>query len=419
MKRLEKQFVKTLEDMVKYLCKVHKCRPLFLSEFEYMLVVHVKQGVAEDGRTDIKFVGQLALANAKSGPQAAFQGFVEFSWLSETASTKPEDELAGEVLRLKRLPYVESARASASSYLDPHGFGSIACCTVDELTSKVVAPLAQLGCDVENTVTIRLALLSHDRATMPGSNATDRVITGVNTVWGPTTISRTSTRTPAVAKAAPPVNSDDEDFACLPSVLPLPPPARAFRVPRPELLEFVAGELGEHDGEFAFGGDNSDEEPEGYDDDDDDDSASDAEPPKDDHLPEGLLMPFNKDTGTPSMSPWVREQVRAGVIEDDHFLYVRLPSGLSGRMLGRVECVHGISLMLNAICSHENHAAASSGSSRDLRPAARKASCFAVVSATKDFWEKYYDCLCWLRDNDVSREQHKDDASALKAKWKR
>ncbi len=302
IKLLQRRFLQTLEDLVSKLCKIHKCKPLFLSMHEYMIVITVKRGDV----TSVEFLGQLALANARSGPNLAFQGFVEFVFQSAEAHGRWPEHFAGELVQLRRLDYVESSRSSAKRYLNPHGFGAVSTVSMNDLVMKIRSPLVKLT--VRPRLEITYTLLDH---TIARHGDTDRIIVGINNVWGPTTIGDTVVPPPPLAIHQ--VEDSDDDFSVLPAdVVAPPPPPRAGPVPA-ALLDAIAEECGEDADELVFEGDEEVDDDDAFREDSDGDGYTDSDhdelPADMPELPPGLVVP---PSTPPTLTQWELAHHAAG-----------------------------------------------------------------------------------------------------------
>ena len=138
------------------------------------------------------------------------------------------------------------------------------------------------------------------------------------------------------------------------------------------------------------------------------DSASDAPGDSDGDVVEELVshVVVPSSAGA-SVTQWERIAASVGMVERDNVLYVLA----TGEEVGHMEILHGASMSFKAVCHRHNSGAPSSSGAKSKQ----KHSCYCLISAMTNVWEKYEQLLLWLKKGvAVSEEEHRDASAALR-----
>ena len=365
------------------------CKPVHLPEHQFLFSIEVAFG---DARRHLVLVIQLTLANARSGPQAAFQGFVNSD--VSAISSEPERRLTDIVWFPCAKPYVDCSCPCVGEFLEPVGSGALDTLAIQQVATRVMSPIAKETEAQRKHLSLCTSLWAH--RSEPGTWNGRRCIR-IDESWGPVVIrfgGKGKAPPPLPAPATPPLAlphalHDDDDFAAL--------PAQAHVE---EAAHVVSDEEFEEEGEEE----NDNEEDEVYDDaeeygDDDHDELSDhSEPNNDDDevFASGVDM-------EPSAFDVI--EARVGVKRVDNKV-VDLEYDIP---LGSLDFVHGLSLSVKGVCDHPDH--------QPTTTSCRK--CQLWLKCESGVMDRYESILVWLKDGvSHTREEHLRTAAAVRARFR-
>ena len=338
------------------------------------------------------------------------------------------DERAMDAVGLKIHPLnqerVDSVRKAATSSASPlrSEFGSPRCCAMFEVCEML---LGHAGEDADFVITT----VTHDCDAQP-ARPHQRVITGIHPELE--TMRVTSAK---VAKAgavgdvggvaAAGCSDSDDDFANIAPARPVAPPRPAAMGGGIMLEDEGMQELVELHGGLDETLDGVAEEVDG-----ESEEAEDVEPSCSDMSTEEELelegpapppaVPEELLPADPAADRWKREQQAVGVCEVDDYIHIREGPGHYSRKCGRLIVVHNLhAIYLRAVCCC--HTIGSSASSSAPSSAKGKAdnACNVFLRSDERFWETYSMLLKWLRDSEVSRDEHARAAQGVYEFWKK
>ena len=365
----------------------HHCKLQALPLFEYLFALEL----IVDFHRELKYICQLAIAYAKSGPRAAYQGFILFDIPECTKSGADGDDLAAGLASHIILPshhaHIPSLRSCTqgpmegqnAARLPSGGWGALRTVDNSELIHGFLESLAAHSTEVQERAVAVITLLDHDIAARHDRSDARRIV-GCSAEYDRIVIPFLA---PPKAKAASRTGGNAGDFSSLAYVRRHKPVKNEKAIADQAAAANPVLALANHADEDA-------EEPNetsSSSSSDDADGGSGEDGDGDDFV--DAVMP--SATVDKPIDRWKQIQKECGVVEGD---CGSLYDAASGHLLGRIEVISSTYQSLNAICRCHVGQEAKTAS---LGKKGAKPVCFLLVGAMQELWTKYAALIRWLK----------------------